>query len=59
MSRTIQSDDFFLAYQNVKSAIALNDVGPEDAEHLYRVIKPLETALRTVEEAPSGNSAVD
>lgn len=59
MSRAIQSDDFFLAYQNVKSAISLNDVGPEDAEQLYGVVKPLEMALRTVEEEPSGDSAVD
>ena len=59
MNRTAQSDDFLLAYQNVKSAIALSEVGPEDAQQLYGVVKPLELALRTVEEEPSGDSAVD
>jgi len=59
MSRTVQSDEFFLAYQNVKSAIAFSDVGPEEAEHLYTVVKPLELALRTIEEEPSGDSVVD
>jgi uncharacterized RDD family membrane protein YckC len=59
MSRKIQSDDFHLAYQNVKSTIALSEVDPEDAEQLYGVIKPLELALRTVEEEPSGDSAAD
>jgi uncharacterized RDD family membrane protein YckC len=59
MSRTIQSDELLLAYRNVQSAIVMSNFGQDDAEQLYSLVKPLELALRTVEEEPSGDSVVD
>lgn len=60
MSETLQSNDpLASAYQNVKSAIESRGIGPDDAEQLYLIVKPLESALKAVGEEPSGETVAD
>jgi uncharacterized RDD family membrane protein YckC len=60
MRSTLQSEEpFASAYQNLKSAIESRAIGLEDTEQLYRLVKPLESALAEMAEIPSGESAAD
>ncbi|MBV9483566.1 MAG: ATP-binding protein [Acidobacteria bacterium] len=49
------SESFETAYEAIEDTIAAG-IGPDDTEQFYRVVKPLEAAVATVAEMPSGGS---